>query len=1598
MPGTPVVLDSLGGLVSTTRPESSPEGASPRNWDCDFTVGRFFQRPGERNVYSYEGVSFGPNGGGAASGAGINPWSNPANILAEDGNFTDSTVGASGASSVSSTGATGSNSGTGQPWTNPGNIASLSAYASVVLGGSGTFAFIPNNTNTSVTQTGPGSSSNTSSIIACAAAAAGGSATVSGDLTTSVTATLGGGSATAYYMSDLQPTWTPIVGESTTVGPVPFSSVVNVSNLSTLQLKVVTMASAGPGGSCSVNGSITNCQAVISGTGILNSQTLVANLAGLSIPSGAAIVGVSLSFSGLYSGTLPTLNVALSVGTESDAVTLGTSSGSHSLGSSSDLWGYGSWTAATLSSLAVKFNATTTGSTSAFLNSLVVTVWYSYAGSGTTAKLLVTQFNFTLPSTASITGIVVNVKGYAPGAELFAQLLNNGVAVGGIKSVPLPTSNAYVPLGSETDVWDETWAYSDIDAVGFGVSLWATSATTETIALDYADIEVFGTEGSTNYTGLMSANIDSQDLTTLALDAMGLVWEEDVSNNPNVLVRAGLIPPVVHGSYMKGVDANGVAFMAYSDLTQGTSQPMQYNGQWCDRITQVGPGSAPVFTPVQSSADSFDISTITQPAQQVRGSSYFLQSAGPGNTTAGSNVTVYYSDSTLAGPDTLLQAAFNSGNAVYLYMQFAGTAIPAQGPYVIQVTSVGLSQPPGQPRSFYYFTYTLPTSAYQYFQGSTSSSYTVTYQQSLATMTTTAPVPGLAVGSQIVVTGVTPSSWNNTWTITESLNSGSVSINQTSVAGGVATYDYTLISGVAPSAGQLVTITGTLNDGGTLNGANLVIATATGGASGSFTVNVSQPNATAVAETGQATTAGTQFTFDPGTADVGTSTNPIFGNGTGGALTFSAAPETLVTAGTKQGSVFWITRNGAVSRPAFPVTFTVPSNTQSIAATLIPIGPPNIIARGITFTESGQNGVAGASFYTYDSPVKYSVNGIDYFASALIIPDNVTTSASFSFPDSVLLASDEIDIEGNNYFNLIELGSPTWMFQYANRMLYGLCQTKVQNFVNLTFDGGYNPATFPQPLGWTPIPPATGIQTGLVPSADFGTSLQILNTGGGTATPQILYYQSAYQDGYLVNILQPNTAYSVRLKGRSLSANAQVVSIGAIPFATGAFGDPVGVAAFTLNQGAFTIQTAALIPSLAVIPPTLQLAIEMGALAAGAGIQIDRIEVFPTERPVDTTTIWTSYAGNFEAVDIVTGQLGCGGDNPQATQGSYQILENLYIEKLNSRCVTQDSPNYEPNQWKVALCAQGVGSPGPNAFHSEEEFSISASRSGISLFDGGKPMPIARELQASGVNGSIWETINWNAGKTIWCRFSTTERKLYVGVPMITPNFWLPNDPVSTPTSPNIVLMCNFTGCPTAEELVSGVPVHTTMFGDLKALDMRRKWSPWHMPCPAAEFITRQDGLTAPLFLCNGINSSKIYELVPGAASGGQNTDDGGAISWLYVTSPWVKAKEGQQNPALGALRKIWFSLTATMEGIGQVAGKIYSNSLDATTQNTFTIPLPFTLSYPQQNDQERVIEIGGQRVFVEFSALSSGGYAEVGTITLDGEMDKNAPHRGVAS
>ena len=127
---------------------------------------------------------------------------------------------------------------------------------------------------------------------------------------------------------------------------------------------------------------------------------------------------------------------------------------------------------------------------------------------------------------------------------------------------------------------------------------------------------------------------------------------------------------------------------------------------------------------------------------------------------------------------------------------------------------------------------------------------------------------------------------------------------------------------------------------------------------------------------------------------------------------------------------------------------------------------------------------------------------------------------------------------------------------------------------------------------------------------------------------------------------------------------------------------------------------------------------------------------------------------------------------------------------------------------------------------------------------------------------------------------------------MNTPNFWLPNAATANPTAPNVILMCNYQGVDSGAALKEMPQMHTTMFGTLNAVDMRRKWSIWQIPAPYANFC--QGTYDEEFLICNGRNNSKIYKLDPNA-----NTDSGITIDSLYTTSDFLNCPSGSRRRAL---------------------------------------------------------------------------------------------------
>jgi hypothetical protein len=1077
------------------------------------------------------------------------------------------------------------------------------------------------------------------------------------------------------------------------------------------------------------------------------------------------------------------------------------------------------------------------------------------------------------------------------------------------------------------------------------------------------------------------------------------VYSVNVTNNPNLAaitsfsITSNVITVICANSFTAGeivqLSGTGVSYLDGVVLTVSTQSGTQFTAAFTHAnvpSTNVGGQATPVV--------NFPITSITQPAQKAVGGSS-LWSAGPGSTSAGTTLTIYYGPNQT--PDPVLIAAFQAGIAVYVYLLFGSGAPPfVNGTY--QVTSIGSGLPVQGSTINYFFTVEAPYSSY----AARGSSINATYQMTLATVTLSTPAPNIVEGGNVSIQSASPAAWNNTWAVVQTPNGGVVNINATSLSAGVATYTWAQVSGAAPVAGDLITVMNTTNGNGIFNVINATIATVAGS---TFTVNgfVATLAFGSQVETGSGQTFGRIFTIDPGPAFVGgtNQNSPIFGNA--GAAGYVAITNTTLNigAGTRQAVVIFLFRDGSLSKPSPPVTFTTNQSTASITATNVPLGPPNVLARWIAFTEAGANGVPGAFFYVIPLPVATIVNGQPYTFGATVIPDNVSTSATFVFTDAILLSSTEIDIPGNDLFALKTLGNARWAVQYANRMFYGLEQNKIDNFLNLSFNGGYvaNAGSPLFPAGW--IADATnGAGASLVAGATFGNALQIKNVTGVTQATYGMILQNAALDAYSAPIIQQNAAYNVRIvaaKGTNGDSGNIVVDLVTYDTQRG-YGVVVG--SFTLALSSITTllaqySGALLATKLATVSANLVLRVYATNLTNGSTITIGGagkgIEIYDVSQPVLSTQVTVSYAGAAAMIDSVTGKIGLAGRNMQQANGAFVMYDVLYFLKQQSMFSTRDSAGDEPALWDVREVSNRVGTASIWSFDVGEEWMVTACREGVFVFTGGAPVKISQEIQQA------WDAINWSAAYSIVLRTDVENRRIHISVPMATPNQWLPNAPVNAaPTTPNVQFVLNYVGLNGPQELANGPQMHTTMFGTLVSVDMRRKWNLWQIASPYMDFVLRADGVSRPLFVCNGNASGKIYSL-----SSAQYTDDGAQINSLYTTYGFVNSGMAKQNPLLGFHRKLFTYLQINAYGSGQLLVNFLQNSLNADARHTWSVLSPLggiTLEATSVDDIERSINVSGNRVFAQFQNNGIGSHFTLSKMILVGGPHPVVPLRGSAS
>ena len=791
----------------------------------------------------------------------------------------------------------------------------------------------------------------------------------------------------------------------------------------------------------------------------------------------------------------------------------------------------------------------------------------------------------------------------------------------------------------------------------------------------------------------------------------------------------------------------------------------------------------------------------------------------------------------------------------------------------------------------------------------------------LVTITTTA-AHGLSAGQSVTISGVGVASYNGTFPVV----SAPTTTQFTYIAGasGLAA------SGGGTAASATATIQTTAAHGFVVG--QLVTTTGIGVASYNGTFPI-----TGVPDS-------THFTFTASTGGLAAS-----GGGT------TAAAGNIAT-GVHQVCVIFQTRQGYLTQPSPATTWTASGGKRAVVAN-IPTGPSNIVGRILCFTGAG-----GASFF-------YTGSGTSLFSSNMVISDNTTTSITVDFSDAILLAGTNVD----DLFKLIELSDCAGVLDYSERLFWWGERNKMNNWVNLGFDGGFSGPSLPHyPLGWTPdsvfAPGGTDEENFVV----WGAAYSIV--GNGATPTRGLMTQGAVQDALGAQRIQINTDYTVRARcARNATLSQGTLHLNLFSTSGGINTNGLQLTAAQLTTS-YVEYTAELTAPLAAIPSDLVLRVYAdGTPTQNGQFYIDCIEIFPTAQPVNASLVRASRVDDPESYDGIDGLLSVAENNGQAIRAAFKLRERLYFVKEHSLHVTQDDGTNEPALWSIAEASRKLGTPSVRGVGIGEDWVVIAHRTGLYIFSGGEPIKISQEVQPT------WNQINWQYGHTLWVTVDTKERRIFVGVPL------------GSATSPNKILMLDSRDLDSAEDISGRPPINITYTGRKTATDKTRKWSPWTIAANSCALIERTDG-TALVAMGGGLPgvggggaTGKIYQL-----NATQFSDDGTAIP-SYYTTHYFPERPVEQSLNLGAHRKLFTYLTMYVEGAGNLS---LTTFVDSSSVPQAQQPLP--LSSPSTKDLELPINILGERVAFQVSTNQPGAWFRLQKFTPSLRVDPWAPVRGI--
>ena len=1122
----------------------------------------------------------------------------------------------------------------------------------------------------------------------------------------------------------------------------------------------------------------------------------------------------------------------------------------------------------------------------------------------------------------------------------------------------------------------------------------------------------------------------SQNFTyNLYLDSNGNLWWEDVFNTPGTYTLLSTFAP---GSYAKSTTADNREYIAINDGLHGTDIPLQWDGTNLDRVTQDGPGAPPAVSSISLPSVAMAAGsggTLTVVESDPIGS-------GPGGYFGQIGVYTSSSVASVSVGDTLTTSgssvsAFNVTNALVI----------AVYPEPVGYNSLVILQAPAP----------IPPGTAYGTGGSAAIGASRCSRAGNIVSVATVSAHQLQVGYQVQITGLAAANVGTSIStiVINNENQAGVATVTTASAHGLIPGLYVSITAVLPVAvggaiisavrnGQIVVVT-TTTPHGLYPGALVTIAGVTNltfdtvvavlnvtsttvftfvqadvdasSSGGTISLNWPIPD-TASPTYFQVISAPTTTTFQvainysdstfvtgavsyawDGTffvASVPTSTTftyqqygPPAVASSGGIVT----PYGQASPGQHQCRISFLTRNGYLTRPSPPVTFTT-SGGQFLSVSGMAIGPTNVVARVLQFT-----GAQGAYFFYI--PASPQTDG-QIVGTSTQINDNTTDSVLLDFSDATLFQGLGTSIPGNDLASQIIIEGALAFGFYDSRLVTWGQRNRLQNLLNMGFDGGYlagpsgGSPLLGSPLGWD----VSLNNAGVLAAGHFGQGWKV--TAGGSPVSYGELSQSAYQDSSGDPILQPNTKYSFRcwvsgnaagnVYGEFVSASTSYISQALI--------STTFTSAGQFYQVNFGTATPATIPSDMVFR-----IIVTGTVT----LTIDEMSVIYQQTPYLDGILFGSYVDNPEAFDGVSGKFGPSQDTHKVMDIGV-IRQTLYMltQDPGGRLhETIDNGVTEPAGWTVSQVAANCGVLSAFALTKSqaddstasggEEWIAWVSGTGARIFGGDQPWKITQEIEPDWAGAKSSAATQWSSASgilpacnnTVWALNESKTRMMYFGLPVTVG--------VLSVATPSLVYALSYRELDTAYQIATSPPIHTSFTGRLIATDHCRKWTRWNMTMNGASLMYRQAGALSVVFL--GGNA-----LALGTAAGYGNVytldaakftdDDYGLVSPYYTTYFFVTrdqeqaltfemvTSKGIQKMPLGGGRKLIQYLTAFIAGIPgahpcQITVTVLCDNLANPWPNPTIRALSATPNFDLESPGSSAM---GQRMALQFASQPVGG------------------------